>query len=256
MKKSILFAIVGAFGLAAQAGDYTPVYSAKGGMTPSAIEECPDLGGEISFGYDTKYIYQGADLGRDAFWADVNYSFDTGFVPVNVGLWYINPTGPSLPGGGTAANDELDIYVSADLGSFGGFDVSIDYIHYIYPEAGGDEGEIGIDISKSLGFVDIGASAGYMLTSAGREGSWIYNAYVAKEFGLTDAFALGLEAGIAYSDGYNFAGADWNHWYVTASTALELNCRSSINPYITYQGNDFLGGADEFYGGVSLTVSF
>ncbi|MDA7926765.1 hypothetical protein N9B21_01880, partial [Verrucomicrobiales bacterium] len=84
MKKAILVAIIGAMTLGVNAGDWgkAPVAPSK-----APIEECYDLGGEISAGYMSDFILNGSRVGRDTVWTDVNYTIDS-IVPITVGASY------------------------------------------------------------------------------------------------------------------------------------------------------------------------
>lgn len=273
MNKAIIVAAISALTLGVNAGDWgkAPIPD----KTP--IEECVDIGGSISAGYETDYIFYGARFARDAVWTDVNYTFDNFIVPVNIGAWYLN-------GIGTATTyDELDLYIGAELGTFAGFDVALGYTHFFFPESGAASyGEIGLDISRSLGFVDFAAEANYALIDGlGGQNSagWYYAAGIEKTFALTDAASLVLATGVGYSDNYfaiggflgsaNTTDSGWNHYYVTASLPIELNCRATLTPYIGYSGapdtwvmdgyNGLFNGqgqSDILHGGISLSVSF
>ncbi len=276
MKKAILVAIIGAMTLGVNAGDW-----GKAPIAPKApIEECYDIGGEISSGYMTDYIFYGVRFARDSVWTDVNYTFDNLIVPINIGAWYLNgikPTGTTV--------DELDLYASAELGTFAGFDASLGYVHYFFPESGASSyGEVGLDITRSLGFVDLLWESNYAFSGrGGGSGGWYHQAGLEKTFGITDAVSLVLGAGVGYSDGYYGPGtvygglvpnaftprdSGWNHYYITASLPIELNCRATLTPYIGYNGgpdtwivdgiNAGVGGpqSDILHGGVSLSVSF
>ncbi|MDF1824883.1 MAG: hypothetical protein P1U68_09585 [Verrucomicrobiales bacterium] len=229
------------------------------------IEECVDIGGSISAGYDTDFVFYGARFARDSVWTDVNYTFDNFIVPINIGAWYLNGTNH------TTAYDELDLYIAAELGTFAGFDTSLGYTHYFFPETSGASlGEIGFDISRSLGVVDFAAEANYLFGSGAS--AWYYQAGIEKTFGITDSISLVLGAGVGYSDNYFQGGAfggdsGWNHYYATASLPIELNCRATLTPYISYNGSpdgfvtDGIVGFDDaqsdiLYSGVSLSVSF
>jgi hypothetical protein len=279
MKKAILIAIVGAMTLGVNAGDW-----GKAPVDKTPIEECYDIGGEISSGYMTDYIFYGVRFATDSVWTDVNYTFDNFVVPITIGAWYQNGTNMNT-GLGTLAQDELDLYLSAAIGTYFGFDTSLSYTHYFFPEAGASSyGEIGLDVTRSLGFVDFIAEANYALTgnSVDDGGSWYYQAGLEKTFGITDAISLVLGAGVGYSDNYFsdpktalllVPGHDsgFNHYYVTASLPIALNCRATLTPYITYTGAPdgwvadgvvapigLIEGAqsDILSGGVSLSVSF
>ncbi len=56
-----------------------------------------------------------------------------------------------------------------------------------------------------------------------------------KPFVITDAISLVIGGGIAYSDGY-FGSSDWNHYYATVSLPIQLNCRTTLTPYLGYTG--------------------
>jgi len=270
MKKAILVAIIGALTLGVNAGDWgkAPVYD----KTP--IEECVDLGGEISAGYMSDYTFYGVRYARDSVWTDVNYSFDS-IIPITVGAWYLNGIS------GAPGYDELDLYISGDLGTYAGFDVSVGYVHYLYPEASfvGSYGEVGVDISRSLGFVDLVFESNYALHGrSGNSGGWYHGAGIEKSIPVSSNMSLDLAAGVGYSDGYYAPGtanagfvtprtSGWNHYYMTASLPIELNCRTTLTPYVGYNGspdtwvtdgiNGGLGAqSDIFHGGVSLSVSF
>ncbi|MEX2578037.1 MAG: hypothetical protein WD342_03185 [Verrucomicrobiales bacterium] len=279
MKKTILVAIIGAMTLGVNAGDW-----GKAPIAPKApvIEECYDIGGEISSGYMTDYIFYGVRFARDSVWTDVNYTFDNLMLPVNIGAWYLNSIKPT----GTTV-DELDLYASVELGAWSGIDFSLGYVHYFFPESGFPSyGEIGLDAAINLGFADLVAETNYALLDdrfgPGGGGGWYHQIGLERTFFVTDAVSLVLGAGVGYSDGYFSSryyglvpnpntprGSGWNHYYVTASLPIELNCRATLTPYIGYNGGPdtwIVDGVDAgtgvgaqsdiLHGGVSLSVSF
>ena len=83
MKLQYLLAITSLITLSSHAGDW-----GKAPIDKTPIEECVDLGGEISVGYETDYIFKGVAFAGDSVWTDVNYTFDGLAVPVTVGAWY------------------------------------------------------------------------------------------------------------------------------------------------------------------------
>ncbi|MDF1849780.1 MAG: hypothetical protein P1U85_03025 [Verrucomicrobiales bacterium] len=282
MKKAILVAIIGAMTLGVNAGDWgkAPV------PAKAPIEECVDIGGSISAGYMTDYVFYGVRFARDSVWTDVNYTFDNLIVPINVGAWYLNGITP-------AGVDELDLYVSAELGTYYGFDVSLGYTHYFFPEVAGlgSYGEIGLDISRSFSIVDFAWETNYAFTErntvpvASTGGGWYHQASLSKTFGITDAVSLVITGGAGWTNGYwnsGYAGLvgvangpggtltrgnGFSHYFVTAELPIELNCRATLTPYISYNGtptgsvvNNIStvagGSSDVLSGGVSLSVSF
>lgn len=266
MKTSILVAVFGASALGLQAGDWgkAPVID----KTP--IEECVDLGGEISVGYETDYLFKGVRFAGDSVWTDVHYTFDGLGVPITVGAWYLNGINDSFPGAGY---DELKLYVSAALGTFAGFDFDLGYTHYTFPEFRsnvlplGGYGDVTFGISRSLGFVDLKYGVAYALGGGNIAPSgWFHELGAEKKFSLTEDIELVLGLGVAYSDGY-WGSSGWNHYHATVSLPIRLNCRTTVTPYVGYLGApdtwvaDGVFGATEpqsdiLHGGVSLSVSF
>ena len=277
MKKAILVATIGALTLGVNAGDW-----GKAPVDKTPVEECVDLGGNISAGYHTDYIFRGVRWARDTVSADVNYTTDSLPVPETVGASYFN----GINGDGVlfGAFDMLHLYTDVAVGTFAGFDVSLGYTHYVFPEfrssgvapfvpaaatSGLGFGEIGVDISRSLGFADITYSNAYAM--GGLANGWFHQLGAERSFGLTDNVSLVLGAGIAYADDYWNVGSNWNHYYFTASLPVQLNCRTVLAPYIGYTGNGGAAGnwatsginplgdgpqSDILHGGVTLSVSF
>ncbi len=259
MKKTILIALMAALTLGVNAGDW-----GKAPIGKAPIEDCIDIGGEISVGYMTDYYYHGIAIAEDSVWADVNYTFDGLAVPVTVGVWYLNGIHSNTAG---PFFDQLDLYASADLGTFAGFDVSLGYTHHFYPEIGGvgfsglgSNGEIGLEVRRSLGFVDFVAETNYLLDILGAGGSgWYHQAGLEKSIGLTDNISLVLAGAVGYLDVQS--GHGWSHYNLTASLPIQLNCRTTLTPYVGYfdalLSNFAQNGADgNVHAGVSVSVTF
>lgn len=265
MKKTILLALIGTFTIGLQAGDW-----GKAPVDKTPIEECVDLGGNLSVGYESSYIFRGVLFAGDSVWTDLNYTFDELALPLTVGAYYLNGINDSAFG---AALDELRLYASADLGTFAGFDFDLGYTHYTFPEFRsnfapiGGYGEANFGISRSLGFLDLSYRNAYAFGGGGFAPSgWFHDLGAKKAFSLTDDISLVLGAGVTYSDGY-WGPSGWNNYYATASLPIALNCRTTLTPYIGYVGApdtwvvDGIFGtnqaqSDVLHGGVSLNVSF
>jgi hypothetical protein len=209
-------------------------------------------------------MFYGARFARDSVWTDVNYTFDDLRIPITIGAWYLNAI--AAP----ANYDELDLYISVELGTFASFDTSLAYTHFFVPEqpATGSTGEVSLDVGRSLGFVDFNGRIVYLFaggaTASG--GGFYYEAGVEKAFSICEFASLVVGAGVAYSDNYffGFAGdSGWNHYYATASLPIILNCRTTLTPYIGFNGSPNTWvidnqaiQSDVLHGGISLTVSF
>lgn len=240
------------------------------------IDECLDLGGQVRIGYESDYLFKGVRFAGDSAWVDVNYTFDGLAMPITVGTWYLNGIDDASGGSGFGPGyDELNLYASASLGEFAGFALNFGYTHYVFPEfrsnvfPAGGYGEVGLDLSKSLGWIDLILATDYALGGGGMAPSgWFHQIGVERSFGLTDRIDAVLGAGVAYSDGY-YGLSDWNHYYATLSLPIRLNCRTTLTPYLGYSGaaNGMVADgiavgsvgtpqSDILHGGVSLSVSF
>ncbi|NNE90322.1 MAG: hypothetical protein HKN23_01620 [Verrucomicrobiales bacterium] len=243
MKKQLLT-------LAAVAGMLTSQVVQAGDPVVDKMPVEEPLGATISTGYMTNYIFYGVDFGEDGIWTGIDYTLNMLPIPVDVGVWYINPV--SGPGN----DDELDLYASVAGPSFAGFDTSLAFTAFLFPESGGGETyEVSLGVGRSLGIVDLAASAHYDFEIEG----WYFDAGVEKALGLTDNVDLVVSAGISYQNDYYSAGGDWNHVWVQASFPIALRSNVTLEPYVA--GLFALDAIEDIqddivHGGVSLSVSF
>ncbi len=270
--KAILATLIGAVAIqGAVAGtQWVPAAPAK-----CPVDDCPDIGGNISVGYETDYIFRGVRLARNSVWGDVNYTFENLPFSPTLGVWAIS----ELDEAGVYG-DEANFYANAALPSILGFDAVLGYTNYQFfpgvtaaaPRGSQNRGtshEVSLALSREL-FAGIGLSTLHAYDFGQIEG-WYHEAALGKAFDLSDALAFDLTAGVGYSDGYNAGGASgWNHYFVQAALPIALNCRSAITPYIGYNGTPdgfVLDGVpstripgrnyhDALHGGVSVSVDF
>jgi hypothetical protein len=225
-----------------------PFASADGGGKIIAPEVAAEetLGGTISAGYMSNYVFYGVDLGGNAVWTGVDYEIPN--TPLTVGVWYVNPTDGLL-------DDELDVFATLSK-EIGGFDTSLTMTGYFYPDAGADATyELTLGIGRSLGFVDWTASARYDFEIEG----WFFETGISKGIKLCDKSELVIGAGIGYQIDYWTGGGEFNHAYLIASLPYKLSSRVTLEPYVA--GLFALDAVDSFqddiiHGGVSLSVSF
>ena len=227
---SALFALVPAI-----AGDH----AAAGG----------DLGAEVSVGYDTDYIFRGANLGQDLLWSDVNVSTSlSDGLGLNIGAWYANPT--------DAGDDELDIYagVSTDLG---GMSLDLGTTYYYYPGATGSNTlEFGAALGTSVGAFDVSLGVYHDIDTE--------NTYVelgaGTSFDLTDNISLDLGAAIGNNQDEVIGGqADGlTAVTITIGAPIGLTDNASLTPYLGINAglDDNQDAGDEIFSGISLSVGF
>ena len=208
-----------------------------------------DLGAEISVGYDTDYIFRGANLGQDLLWSDVNVSTSlSDGLGLNVGAWYANPT--------DAGDDELDIYagVSTDLG---GMSLDLGTTYYYYPGATGSNTlEFGAALGTSVGAFDVSLGVYHDIDTE--------NTYVelgaGTSFDLTDNISLDLGATIGNNQDEVVGGqADGlTAVTITVGAPIGLTDNASLTPYLGINAglDDNQDAGDEIFSGISLSVGF
>jgi len=264
---ALALASLAAAGLSASAGDWgkAPVKQSH------YVEDCVDVGGQISAGYMSDYLFHGVRFARDSVWTDLNYTYDRLALPVTVGTYYLNGISGSRLGAGF---DELRLYARSHLGTYAGFDATLGYTHYTFPEfrtsvsPTGGYGELDLGLRRNLaGFADLVFGTHYAFGGGGNAPrGWYHRLGLERSYQFTESVGFVWGAGLAYSDGY-WGMSNWNHYYLTASLPIALNCRATITPYIGFAGaptgwavDGIIGGdspqSDILHGGVSLSVSF
>ena len=208
-----------------------------------------DLGAEVSVGYDTDYIFRGANLGQDLLWSDVNVSTSlSDGLGLNIGAWYANPT--------DAGDDELDIYagVSTDLG---GMSLDLGTTYYYYPGATGSNTlEFGAALGTSVGAFDLSLGVFHDIDTE--------NTYVelgaGTSFDLTDNISLDLGAAIGNNQDEVIGGqADGlTAVTITIGAPIGLTDNASLTPYLGINAglDDNQDAGDEIFSGISLSVGF
>jgi len=245
--------ISGALATAAVAGS-----SYDGGaspIVPPPIVHSPsdDLGFSLSAGYDSDYIFRGADLGDNLVWTALDYANDFGSpIEWNIGAWYA-----STNGNDDTDFNELDIYTGLGT-SFGAIDASVGFIAYFFPDTDADET---YELYNTLGTEFFGLST-ELYTSYDFE---IEGWYIALSSGysieFSDSISLDVSAGVAYSIDYYFDGSDFNNIDLRIALPIALTDNATLEPYIAGSialGDleDVAGEDDYFYGGVSIGVDF
>ena len=208
-----------------------------------------DLGAEVSVGYDTDYIFRGANLGQDLLWSDVNVSTSlSDGLGLNIGAWYANPT--------DVGDDELDIYagVSTDLG---GMSLDLGTTYYYYPGATSTNTlEFGAAVGTSFGAFDVSLGVFHDIDSD--------NTYVelgaGTSFDLTDNISLDLGASIGNNQDKVVGGQEDGLTAVTITVGapIGLTDNASLTPYLGINAglDDNQDAGDEIFSGISLSVGF
>ena len=208
-----------------------------------------DLGAEISVGYDTDYIFRGANLGQDLLWSDVNVSTSlSDGLGLNIGASYANAT--------DGGDDELDVYagISTDLG---GMALDLGTTYYYYPGAtGGNTLEFGAALGTSVGAFDVSAGLYHDIDTD--------NTYIELGIGtsvdLSDTLSLDIGATVGNNQNEVIGGQaeGLTALTLTVGAPIGLSDNASLTPYVGINvGLDDNDGADdEIFSGISLSVGF
>lgn len=256
---------------------------------PPPIEEPAALfdtiGATLSVGYDTRNYYRGLWFNDDSVWADINVDIPlTEALTFNVGMFYLdsfsNAPGNFGPPFGPFEYSELDIYagLSYDLG-FGTLGLS--FTQYFFPNgfsgqaAGANLGgppfnEFGIGSATELGVSfgtsfygfdwDIGYYYDFRIGGSYAETNLSYEIAVTPWLSLVPAYQLGY--GNNY---YSLPGAPLSgitHHAFMLSAPIALTPTTSLTPYVALsvegraRATQNATNGNEFFGGVSLSVSF
>lgn len=243
MKRSFLpFLFLAAAALPAQGGD------------KAVVEPPPLLSGGLSMGYDTAYLFRGANYGDDAVWAGADFNLTVRpNLLINFGLWYVNPTADIV-----IVDDELDLYsyVVVPLGDC--WELAAGGTWYYYPEEEADAAELGLTLSRKIfDFCKFSFEYVYDLDAEGN----YFGYYLDKVIEVCDNLDLTLGAGISHADhNYDVGRLAGDRAYVQGGLTYHLTESLDVNAYML--GNfpldelDARGEKEDLYGGLSMTVSF
>ncbi len=258
---------------------------------PPAPESAPALfdtiGATLSVGYDTRNYYRGLWFNDDSVWVDLNVDIPlTEQLGLNVGVFYLDSFS-NAPGNFAAPvlapfdYSELDIYagLSYDLG-FG--TLGLGFTQYFFPNgfsgttggvnagAGAVQNQFGIQSATELGVTfgtsfygfdwDIGYYYDFRIGGSYAETNLSYEIAVTPWLSLVPAYQLGY--GNNY---YSLAPAPLSgitHHAFMLSAPIALTPTTTLTPYVALsvegrarQTQNATNGS-EFFGGVSLSVSF
>jgi hypothetical protein len=206
------------------------------------------LGADITLGYDTDYVFRGANLGDSLLSTTVNLntiSLGDG-MDLDLGAWYAN----TYDGGYT----ELNLFggVSVDLG-----DASLSAGITYYTSGSGsldNTVEPYVGIGTEMGGLDV--SLGYAYDTE------IDGAYLAlgagKSLELSDSITVDVSASLNYANDY-FGVDGFNNVDLRLGLPMAVG-DATLTPYIAgsiaVDAGDEGGLDDHLYGGVSLSISF
>ena len=212
-----------------------------------------EIESEFHVGYNSDYIYRGAELGEDAYDYGLDFagSSDCG-LDWSAGIWSISPDGGS--------DDELDIYASVgkDLGIGS---IAAGFTVYTYDAANtADDAEVFLGFSTQQAGLDLGLTV-FFGTAGALEDAVLLEGSIGYSFELSSKTTanIGIVYGYLLDEG---AFADDGELYASASISLDYAVSDSItfSPYVSYNEGeeDIIGAtaADGAHVGASVSFSF
>jgi hypothetical protein len=235
------------------------------------------------------YIFRGVRYGRDTVGMHASYTIDNCWIPVTLGVNHyssLTSTTFSRTGGN---GDHTNIYAEVGLPSVCGFDLSLRYDHYLYPNLrapagnppfdtfGDSHGALGLTISREiLCGVRLAYTAQHDFNTPAAQfpfwnsntdnGAWIHTIDLSKSFCITDCIALDLSGGVVYTDNvWSPAGfpapapgnvngptrsAGWNNYYLEAALPIVVGRCATLTPYLGYNGTPDGWQADGVQNGI------
>ena len=232
----------------ATAGEPAATIAPAPAPAPSGGSLFDEVGISLSAGWDSHYMFRGVNFGENLVWTDVSLAVPvTDALELNVGAWYASLADDDYT--------ELDLYAGLTYNVTDSLSVGVGYTWYDYIRSDEDVNEIGATIGYSVSGVDL--SAGYYYDDA-TDGHY-YEVGAGYSIAVSDGVSLNPGVIVGFGDDY-YGVNGGNHVALTLGLSLQLTEAASLNPYVAYNipidSLDDLGEPDEFYGGVSLSVSF
>lgn len=248
--KSFALTSLGVLGgaMVATVGDPVSAPMSSSAPEPASGGLVDEIGAQISFGYDSVYMFRGVDFGDNLLWTDVNLTLPLAdSLELNVGAWYA----------GLADDDytELDLYAGLTYSINDSLSIGVGYTQYYFPRADTEYGEVGATLGYSIAGVDLGLGYYYDFEV---EGSY-YEVGAAYEIVLSDSVSLVPGAIVGFGDDY-YGVSGGNHVALTLGLPIKLTGTATLTPYVAYNlpidSLESNGEDDQIYGGVSLAVTF
>lgn len=262
----LMFSTVGALVLAipAFAGVSAPAKNPKNPGIAPAPEE--DLGFTLSVGYDTSYVFRGAEVGSN--YISTALSLDVPLVDkvkasFDASFGTLAGDDDNLIGGQSYDRLELGAGLAYEAGAA---EIGLGYRWYHHmadlSNILDDGHEVGLTVSTSVGPVNLGLGGYY---DFGIDG-WYFEAAVNTEIKVCEGFSIVPGANIGYAVDYswhvkNFSSDSFTHVGISVAFPIKLTHRATLTPYVAanFPLEAFDGTVVDdniIYGGVSLSVKF
>jgi hypothetical protein len=217
-----------------------------------------EIESEFHVGYNSEYIFRGADFGDDAYEYGLDFagSCDCG-LNWSAGIWSVSPDGED------GNVDELDIYaaISKDLG-FGS--VAVGFTAYTFDGGFADDAEVFLGLAaEPIAGLDAGLTV-YFGTDGSLQEQVLLEGTLGYTYTISDK--IGANIGVVY--GYvadegmgGYVSEDGSAYYsATLSFDVALSDDLTFSPYVSYvdgvEKRLIFQEQDGFIGGAKVSFAF
>ncbi|MFP4166705.1 MAG: TorF family putative porin [Opitutales bacterium] len=236
MTKPILAALAAAFGIAS---------------ATSALHayDRDKLSGEITFGYESEYVFRGDQFDKQAFQPGIEMSYEDFYA----GVWSSHGVDSDSPSDTT----EIDFYAGHGfaLNDLVAFDYGA--IYYYYPEA---TSASQFELYGGLVFDTVLDPAAHLYYEFEDE-IWTFEVTMGHDIDLTENTTLGFSASAGYQNFDDTASGDpedalYGSAAIDLSYAFTDNASLSIGPRVSGKEYDEISSNSNLWWGASFTSSF
>ena len=211
-----------------------------------------DIESSASVGYNTEYIYRGANLGEDLVNFDLSLSGSTDFADWSIGLWH---------GSWEGSVDETRVHATASKCISDSLTVKAGIVNHSNTGGGlfiEDRLEAVVGASTNLGGIELSAAAYFNASDDDYEHDVYYEvgASYSQELGASLTGTVGATVGIWDSDPLFGLADDVTFVAITGALSYAATDSITLKAHITHSISDDWVLDDETFGGASVSVKF
>ncbi|MBL50020.1 MAG: hypothetical protein CMP28_13880 [Roseibacillus sp.] len=216
-----------------------------------------DIESSASVGYNTEYIYRGANLGEDLVSFSLGFSGKTDLADWDLGLWY---------GSWEGSVDELQVEASLSKCVNDSLTLKAGLLNHSNQNAvviGGvaafldDRTEAVVGLSTNLGGIELSAAAHFNASDEyAHDVYYELGAKYTQELGASLTGNLGATVGVWDEDPLGTGADDVTFVAITGSLDYAASDSITLSAHITHSISDDWIFEDETFGGASVSVKF
>jgi hypothetical protein len=211
-----------------------------------------DIESSASVGYNTDYVYRGANLGEDLVDFSLGFSGSTDVADWSIGLWH---------GSWDGAVDETQVHATVSKCISDALTVKAGIVNHSNTGGGlfvEDRLEAVVGASTNLSGIELSAAAYFNAADDDYTHDVYYEvgAGYSQELGASLTGSIGAKLGVWDSDPLGGAADDVTFVAITGALSYAASDSITLNAYITHSISDDWELDDETFGGASVSVKF